>query len=83
MVRLYPFHLVAYHEQVLVVRDHVSARDLRHAQRLAAYVVRTLVRDAVHPSAYDDAAVSWIVLPAVAAAPVDTSSNVPAPTVRS
>jgi hypothetical protein len=46
-VKLYTFYVLAWHKDAHVVTDFVSARDLGHAHHMAAYVVRTLVRDVV------------------------------------
>jgi hypothetical protein len=62
-VKRYAFRLYAWHQGHHVVTDYVSARDLGHAQRMAAYVVRTLVRDVVPPSQFDEHAVTWEVVP--------------------
>jgi hypothetical protein len=61
--KLFAFRLYAWHKGHRVVTDYVSARDLGHARRLAAYVVRTLVRHAVHPSLLDESAITWEVVP--------------------
>jgi hypothetical protein len=68
-VRLYAFYLYAWHKGQHVVTDYVSARDLGHAQRMAAYVVRTLVRDVVPPAQLDEHAVTWEVVPLNASTP--------------
>jgi hypothetical protein len=68
--KLYAFRMYAWHKGHHVVTDYVSARDLGHAQRMAAYVVRTLVRDVVPPSQFDGNAVTWEVVPLGPSTPV-------------
>ena len=73
-MKLYAFRMYAWHQGHHVVTDYVSARDLGHAQRLATYVVRTLVRDVVHPSQFDDSSVTWKVVPLGPSTPVAQTS---------
>jgi hypothetical protein len=69
--------MYAWHQGHHVVTDYVSARDLGHAQRLAAYVVRTLVREVVHPSQLDATAVTLEVVPLGPSTPVAQSRLAP------
>jgi hypothetical protein len=70
LTKLYPFCLYAWHRGQHVVTDYVTARDLGHAYRMAAYVVRTLVRDVVPPAAFDPNTITWEVLPMNTTTPV-------------
>jgi hypothetical protein len=79
--RLYTFWLFAEHKGIRVVTDYVAGRDLGHATRMAAYVVRTLVRDAVPPADFDASAVTWQIVPVGPSTPA--SDNRLAPTVVS